>query len=149
MNLNELRKISGNKRPSKRIGRGRGSGKGMHTVGRGNKGQKSRKGYNLPIGFEGGQVPLYKRLPTMGGFKNPLSKDIIIVKLSMLNDFKEGSEITPQLLLKSGIIKRIPKFGVKLLGNGKLTKKLTLKGFLVSDSAGKKTQKAGAILLNA
>ena len=149
MNLNGLRKISGNKKPAKRIGRGRGSGKGMHTVGRGNKGQKSRQGFNLPRGFEGGQVPLYKRLPTMGGFRNPSSKDIIAVNISRLNVFKSGSEITPQNLLERGIIKRLPKRGVKLLGNGLLTKKLTLKGFLVSNSASEKIQKAGAELINA
>jgi|SRR3989338_3548026 len=149
MNLNELKKIQGNKRPAKRLGRGRGSGKGMHTVGRGQKGQKARQGYNLPRGFEGGQVPLFRRLPMMGGFKNPLSKDIIALDISKLNIFEDGSEVTVQNLLEKGVVKRLPKYGVKLLGSGKLTKKLTLKGFLVSKSAGEKIYKAGAKLINA
>lgn len=135
--LNKLGKTKFNK-TSKRIGRGYGSGKGGHTVGRGAKGQKARN--NVKVGFEGGQVPLYKRLPQIGGFKNPTRKDIVVVSLTKLNVFKEGSEVTPEKLVEQGIIRSVPTGGVKLLA-GKLEKKLKLTGFLTSESAAKSLEK--------
>lgn len=129
---------------SKRLGRGYGSGKGGHTVGRGSKGQKARN--TVPAGFEGGQIPLYKRLPKLGGFRNPTKKDIVAISLSKLNLFKEGSEVTPKKLVEKGIIKREPKHAVKVLNKGTLGKKLTLKGFIASKEALKKIEKAGSKL---
>ena len=126
---------------SKRLGRGYGSGKGGHTVGRGAKGQKARNTVN--VGFEGGQVPLYKRLPQMGGFRSHTGQDIIAVPIDRLNVFKEDSEVTPEKLLEQGIIKRVSKDGVKLLA-GKLEKKLKLKGFLVSKGAEEAIKKSGS-----
>jgi len=143
MELHKLLKIQGNTKKSKRIGRGRGSGKGDHTVGKGIKGQKSRAGARIPRGFEGGQTPLYKRLPQIGGFKNPTSKKIRTVPLSKLTIFDEDTVVTPQMLLDRKVIRKIPKHGVKILGNGKLSKKLNFKGFLLSKTAQGKIEKLG------
>ncbi len=144
MKLHRLPKVKVDKE-AKRIGRGRGSGKGSHTVGRGTKGQKARN--KVAVGFEGGQVPLYKKLPKKSGFRNPTKKDILIVSLNSLNAFKDGSEVTPEVLVKSGIVKRLPRGGIKILDNGELSKKLTLKGFLFSKSALEKIEKSGSKLL--
>lgn len=149
MDLSKLKKQKGIGKPAKRIGRGCGSGKGMHTVGKGTKGQLSRSGANLPTGFEGGQIPLYKRLPHIGGFKNPTSKDIVSISLDVLNNFRKGSTVTPQDLVEKGIMKRIPKHGVKILANGELKKELKLEGFLFSKSAKEKVIKSGSEILNA
>ena len=149
MELNKLTKIKGIIRQSKRVGRGIGSGKGGHTVGKGTKGQNSRQGkHKFNVGFEGGQVPLYKRLPKIGGFTSYRRKDIISINLFPLNSFKAGAEITPQTLLDRKIIKRLPKFGVKILAKGEITKKLKLKGFLYSDSARAKIEQSGSDLVN-
>ena len=121
-----------------------GSGKGSHTVGRGTKGQKARKGKKINPGFEGGQVPLYKRLPQIGGFKNHRSKKITAVSLVRLNVFNEGEEITPFSLVEKKIIKGVPRHGVKLLSSDEFYKKLVLKGFLYSESALKKLQESGS-----
>ncbi len=144
MNLSNTMKIKGIKRNSKRVGRGIGSGKGGHTVGKGTKGQKARKGHKFTLGFEGGQVPLYKRLPQLGGFRSFSAKDIAIVNLDTLNVFEEGTEVNINLLLKKGILHKTPKDGVKILGRGNLEKKLTLKGFLFSENAREKAEKSGA-----
>lgn len=146
MDLHKITKIKGNKRPSKRVGRGGGSGKGWHTTGRGQKGQKARVGYNLPIGFEGGQVPLFKRLPMIGGFRNHRAKRIVGISLDLLNHFREGATVEPKDLVEKNIIKQLPRDGVKILGSGKLEKKLTLKGFLYSASAKKLIEKSGSTL---
>jgi large subunit ribosomal protein L15 len=131
-------------KPKKRIGRGYGSGKGGHTVGRGTKGQKARN--NVPVGFEGGQVPLYKRLPQIGGFRNPNQKDIVAIPVDRLNSFKEDSEVTPEKLVEAGVIRRVSEDGVKLLG-GKLEKKLKLKGFLMSKGAEKAIKASGSLVI--
>ena len=128
------------------MGRGIGSGKGGHTVGKGMKGQKSRKGHKIPVGFEGGQVPLYKRLPRLGGFRYFNSKSIAVVSLDKLNLFAEGSEVSEKSLFEKGILNKATKNGVKILGSGKLTKKLILKGFLYSESARKKVEKSGTVI---
>ncbi len=133
--LSKLPKLAGTKKKKDRVGRGYGSGSGGHTTGKGTKGQKSRTGANIPIGFEGGQVPLFKRLPELGGFSNPTTKMYSEVPLNRLNVFEDGAVVVPQDLVLKGIIKKIAKHGVKVLNNGKLYKKLTLKGFLATQTA--------------
>ena len=151
MELNKLDKMNGPKGKKKRLGRGIGSGKGGHTVGRGQKGQKSRSGSSIPAGFEGGQVPLYKRLPRMGGFKRAFAAKVIGVPLHRLNVFKDGSEVTPISLIEKGILNNVTKANrirrVKILGNGELTKKLVLKGFLFTESAKEKLANSGTSIL--
>ncbi|MBD3366098.1 50S ribosomal protein L15 [candidate division WWE3 bacterium] len=149
MDLSKLKKQKGIKNPSKRVGRGCGSGKGMHTVGAGMKGQLSRSGGKPPVGFEGGQVPLYKRLPHIGGFRNPRSKKIAAISLETLNTFRKGSTVTPQDLVEKKILKRVPRHGVKILANGELEKELKLQGFLMSKSARAKIEKSGSEILDA
>jgi len=128
----------------KRVGRGYGSGKGGHTTGRGTKGQKARN--KVRVGFEGGQVPLYKRLPQIGGFRNPTKKGILGVSLDRLNVFKDGDKIKPENLVEAGIVKKAPAHGIKLLASGKLEKKLKLEGFLASEGAKKEIEKSGSEL---
>jgi len=149
MRLNKLRRQQGIQKPSKRIGRGCGSGKGMHTVGRGQKGQLSRSGGKVSVGFEGGQEPLYKKLPHIGGFTNPRSKEIKSVSLSAFNSFRKGSIVKPADLVKVGIFKKLPKHGVKILSNGDLKKELKFQGFLMSKSVVDKIKKSGSEVLNA
>jgi large subunit ribosomal protein L15 len=144
MNLTNILKSKGARRRSKRVGRGIGSGKGGHTVGKGMKGQKSRKGSKFTPGFEGGQVPLYKRLPQIGGFKNSRSKQVGVINLSVLSRFKDGDKITPQKIIDLGVITRLPKDGIKILAGGKLDKKLILSGFVYSESAKEKIKKSGS-----
>ena len=143
MELSNLEKVN-NKRKSKRVGRGRGSGKGGHTVGKATKGQKARRASKFKLGFEGGQSPLYKKLPQIGGFRNPVGKEVGIIDLDILNNFKNETEVTPELLIKEGILRKIPAGGVKILSNGELTKKLTLKGFKYSGEAKLKIEKSGS-----
>ena len=143
MELSNLEKVK-NKRKGKRVGRGRGSGKGGHTVGKGSKGQKARRGSKFKLGFEGGQSPLYKKLPQIGGFRNPVAKEVGIIDFDILNNFKDETVVTPELLVKEGMMKRIPADGVKILSNGELTKKLTLKGFKYSKEAKIKIEKSGS-----
>lgn len=143
MELNELIKLK-NIKAKKRIGRGIGSGKGGHTVGKGMKGQKSRKGHKISLGFEGGQVPLYKRLPQLGGFKNPTKRDIFSLNISAFNVFDKDTEISPKTLLKRGLVKRMPKGGIKILSKGPLKKKLIFSGFIFSEKAKQKIEKSGS-----
>ncbi len=126
--------MRGNRTKSKRIGRGVGSGKGGHTVGRGMKGQKSRKGRKIRPGFEGGQNPFYKRIPQIGGFKG-LKERPATVNVEVFNVFENGAEITPDVLLERKVVKVIPRNGVKVLGKGKLEKTLTYSGFMFSKRA--------------
>lgn len=144
MKLDKLPKVQGKKK-KKRLGRGTGSGKGDHTVGRGHKGQKARGKVNF--GFEGGQTPLHRRLPKFGGFRNPREKDIIAISLESLNTFRKGSKVNAKKLKEKGIISRIPKRGVKILANGELKKELKLEGLMVSKSARKKIEESGSELL--
>ncbi len=141
MELKKLKKLNGNKTKKKRLGRGYGSGKGGHTVGKGMKGQKSRQGNSIPYGFEGGQVPLFKKLPKIGGFSNPTKKQIKGVNILSFNVFNDGDVVTPEMLVEKGIIRSVPKHGVKILGGGDLKKKIELKGFLFSQSAKDKLEK--------
>lgn len=148
MELHNITKTTGYKKPAKRVGRGFGSKKGGHTSGRGMKGQNSRKGRHAPFGFEGGQVPFYKKLPQIGGFKNHNSKKIITVYLGELNSlFANGATVSPKSLVESGYVKEIPRHGVKILANGKIEKKLKLAGFRMSESAKTALEKAGCEIL--
>lgn len=123
-----------------RVGRGPGSGNGK-TSGRGQKGQNSRSGGGVRLGFEGGQTPLYRRLPKRG-FTNFTRKEYAIVNLDVLNNFENGTEVTPALLIECGAIKK-ELCGVKVLGNGELNKALTVKAAKFSKSAQEAIEKAG------
>ena len=140
MNLSELRPAEGSKHNDNfRRGRGHGSGNGK-TAGKGHKGQKARSGAPRP-GFEGGQMPLYRRLPKRG-FTNRNSKEIVSINVDALNRFEDGTEVTVETLIETGVIKN-PKDGVKILGNGELTKKLDVKVDAFSASAIEKIQALG------
>lgn len=140
MNLSELKPAEGAKQSNEfRRGRGHGSGNGK-TAGKGHKGQKARSGAPRP-GFEGGQLPLYRRLPKRG-FTNINSKNIIGIGVDRLNAFEDGAEVTVAALVEKGIVSN-PKDGVKILGNGELTKKLDVKVNAYSASAVGKIQAAG------
>ncbi|GIP41478.1 50S ribosomal protein L15 [Paenibacillus sp. J31TS4] len=140
MKLHELTPAEGSRHVRKRVGRGIASGTGK-TSGKGHKGQKARSGGGVRPGFEGGQNPLYRRLPKRG-FTNISRKEYAVVNLDRLNDFAEGTEVTPELLLTSGIVKN-PKSGIKILGVGELSVKLTVKANKFSQSAVEKIQAAG------
>ena len=140
MNLSELKPAAGSKHSDEfRRGRGHGSGNGK-TAGNGHKGQKARSGAPRP-GFEGGQLPLYRRLPKRG-FTNINSKDIVAIGLDRLNAFEDGAEVTVETLMDKGIVNN-PRDGVKILGNGELTKKLTVKVNAFSKSAVEKIEAVG------
>lgn len=140
MDLSNLRPAEGSKQNDNfRRGRGHGSGNGK-TAGKGHKGQKARSGGTRP-GFEGGQMPLYRRIPKRG-FTNRNSKDIVAVNISVLDRLEDGIEVTPDTLVAAGIIKNT-RDGVKLLGNGSLTKKFNIKYIAVSESAKAKIEAAG------
>jgi len=139
MKLHELAPAPGSSKPTRRLGRGIGSGSGK-TSGRGHKGQKSRSGGGVRPGFEGGQMPLSRRLPKRG-FTNIWAKKIVNVDVSALQHFEDDTEITPELLLEAGLIKQI-KDGVKILSNGELTKRLIVK-IPTSKSAAEKIIAAG------
>ncbi|MBQ6386763.1 MAG: 50S ribosomal protein L15 [Lachnospiraceae bacterium] len=140
MDLSNLSPAAGSKQNDNfRRGRGHGSGNGK-TAGKGHKGQKARSGAPRP-GFEGGQMPLYRRLPKRG-FTDRNSKVIAYVNVESLNRFEDGTEVTPELLLESGAVSKIVD-GIKVLGKGELTKKLTVKVNAVSESAKSKIEAAG------
>ncbi len=140
MNLAELKPAEGSKHSNAfRRGRGHGSGNGK-TAGKGHKGQKARSGAPRP-GFEGGQMPLYRRLPKRG-FTNINSKNIVSIGVDSLNAFEDGAQVTVEALVEKGIVSN-PKDGVKILGNGELTKKLDVKVNAYSASAAEKIQAAG------
>ena len=130
MKLHELKPAEGSRKVRNRVGRGTSSGNGK-TSGRGQKGQKARSGGGP--GFEGGQTPLFRRLPKRG-FTNINAKEYALVNLDQLNVFEDGTEVTPAVLKEAGIV-RAEKSGVKVLGNGELTKKLTVKAAKFSKSA--------------
>jgi large subunit ribosomal protein L15 len=140
MKLHELRPAEGSKKKPKRIGRGTGSGTGRNA-GKGEKGQNSRSGGGTRPGFEGGQMPLYRRLPKRG-FTNIFAKAIVAINVDRLNKFENGTEVTPDLLLKSGVVSKIYD-GIKILGNGVLTKSLTVKASKFSKTAADKIEAAG------
>ncbi len=140
MKIHELRAPEGATKNSKRKGRGTGSGQGK-TAGRGMNGQNSRSGGGTRLGFEGGQMPLYRRIPKRG-FTNIWKKEWEIVNIEALNAFEDGTEVTPDLLMEAGLTKKVVD-GVKILGEGTLEKKITVKAHKFSKSAIEKIESAG------
>lgn len=140
MRIHELKKPEGSTKRPKRVGRGQGSGWGT-TAGRGVKGQNSRSGGGVKLGFEGGQMPLYRRIPKRG-FNNKWAKEYAEINVSDLNRFENDTVVDRSLLLSSGLVKQV-KDGVKVLGNGELEKKITVKAEKFSKSAAEKIEKAG------
>lgn len=140
MRLHELKAAEGSTKAPKRRGRGTATGQGK-TGGRGMNGQKSRSGGGVRLGFEGGQMPLYRRLPKRG-FNNKWGKEYSEVNVKDLNRFEDGTVVDLELLLKSGLVKQV-KDGVKVLGNGEVEKKLTVKAAKFSKNAVEKIEKAG------
>ena len=140
MKLHDMKPADGARKARKRIGRGIGSGTGK-TSGKGHEGQNARSGGGVRLGFEGGQIPLFQRLPKRG-FTNINRKEYAIVNLDVLNRFDEGTEVTPELLIETGIVSN-EKSGIKILGNGILEKKITVKAHKFSASAKEAIEKAG------
>ena len=140
MKLHELKPAFGSTTAPKRLGRGVGSGLGK-TSGKGQKGQKSRSGGVKRPGFEGGQRPLYLRLPKRG-FYNKFGKDYVEINVSVLNRFEDGTVVEPVMLIEEGVVKNI-RDGIRILGNGELTKKLTVQAMGFSKSAEEKIVAAG------
>ena len=140
MNLNELTPVPGSRTKNYRKGRGIGSGNGK-TAGKGHKGQNARSGGGVRPGFEGGQMPLYRRIPKRG-FKNVLAIRYSEINVSTLNKFEDGAEVTPELLKASGLIKKLED-GVSVMGNGEITKKLTVNAHRFTKTAKEKIEKAG------
>ena len=140
MELNNLKPKKGAKHARKRVGRGPGSGHGK-TAGRGEKGQKSRSGFSRQLGFEGGQMPLHRRLPKRG-FTNIFKKEYAIVNVSDLERFDNGMTVDEAALRKGGLVKGKAE-GIKILGDGKLTKKLNVQATKFSASAKKQIEAAG------
>ena len=140
MKLHELKPAEGSRKVRNRVGRGIGSGNGK-TAGKGHKGQNARSGGGVRLGFEGGQTPLFRRLPKRG-FTNINRKEFAIVNLSTLNRFEDGTEVTPELLLETGVISKLND-GVKILASGAVEKKLTVKAHKFSSSAKEAIEAAG------
>ena len=141
MNIHELSPVKGSTHVDKRKGRGHGTGNGK-TAGRGHKGQKARSGGGTRIGFEGGQMPLARRIPKRG-FHNIFAKPLESVNVSVLNDrFEDGAVVDAQALLDARVLSKC-QYGVKILGNGEITKKLTVKANAFSESAKAKIEAAG------
>ncbi len=142
MKLNELKPALGSKKTRKRVGRGESSGLGK-TCGKGSNGQKSRSGASIQGGFEGGQMPLIKRVPKRGFSNYPFKKEYAVINVMDLEElFDNGTEITAELLLESGVIKKVLD-GIKVLGDGDITKKFTVKVQKISESAKNKIEAAG------
>ncbi len=143
MKLEDLKSPPGANKRIKRVGRGIGSGHGKTST-RGHKGQKARSGGGVRLGFEGGQMPLQRRLPKRG-FTNIFKKEYAIVNVKDLNIFADGTEITPELLYNAGLVKKV-KAGVKILGDGDLDRKLVVKAHKISKQAEEKvTAKGGKV----
>jgi|SRR5699024_6308904 len=143
MKLHELKSNEGTRKRVKRLGRGIASGYGK-TSGKGHKGQNARTGKGTRVGFEGGQTPLFQRLPKRG-FTNINRKEYAIVNLDTLNRFDEGTEVTPELLLETGVVSKT-KSGIKILANGSVEKKLTVKAHKFSSAAKEAIEAAGGTI---
>ena len=141
MNLHELKPNPGARKKPTRKGQGIGSGLGK-TAGRGHNGQNSRSGGGVRPGFEGGQMPLSRRLPKRGFTNAPFKKEVVAINLEQLNRFETGSEVTPETLIEARLIKKVAD-GVKILGNGQLDKALTVKAHAFSKAAVEKIEAAG------
>ena len=140
MNIHELSPVAGSTHVNKRKGRGHATGNGK-TAGRGHKGQKARSGGGVRIGFEGGQMPLARRLPKRG-FNNIFAEPLTAVNVAVLNKFEDGAVVDAEALLASGILSKV-EYGVKFLGNGTVTKNVTVKASAFSESAKAKIEAAG------
>ena len=140
MKLHDLSPAAGSTQEAKRKGRGIGTGNGK-TAGRGHKGQKARSGGGVRVGFEGGQMPLVRRVPKRG-FNNIFAKPLEAVNVSALNAFDNGAEVGVAELLTAGVLSKC-EYGVKILGNGTITKKLTVRASAFSESAKEKIEAAG------
>lgn len=140
LRLDRLKPGAGAGKKPKRVGRGPGSGRG-NTATRGHKGQKSRSGYSQRPGFEGGQMPLHRRLPKRG-FTNIFAKKYVVLNVRDLNRFDDGASVTPEAVVQAGIVKKI-RDGLRILGHGELEKKLTVSAHHFSESARKKIEAAG------
>lgn len=140
MKLHDLSAVPGSTKEPKRIGRGHGSGQGK-TAGKGHKGQKARAGRGMRPGFEGGQMPLQRRIPKRG-FNNVFAKNIVAINVGSLDKFEDGAVVDTQTLIDAGLVKTCCD-GVKILGNGSLSKKLTVKVSAFSDSAKSKIESVG------
>ena len=140
MKLHELQPAEGSRKERNRVGRGQGPGNGK-TAGRGSKGQKARSGGGVRLGFEGGQTPLFRRIPKRG-FQNINRKEYAVVNLETLNRFEDGQEVTAAVLVEAGIVKN-EKDGIKVLANGKLERKLTVKANKFSQAAKEAIEAAG------
>lgn len=142
LELNNIKSSNSSSKKRKRVGRGTGSGWGT-TAGRGHDGQNSRSGGGVRVGFEGGQMPLFRRLPKRGFNNSIFEKKYTVINIDRFEDFEDGSVIDAQILLNSGIISKIEKDGLKILGNGELKNKLTIKANKFSKSAIEKIEAAG------
>ena len=140
MELHKLSPVEGSTHVGKRKGRGHGSGNGK-TGGRGHKGQKARSGGKVRAGFEGGQMPLVRRVPKRG-FNNIFAKPLTAINLTVLNRFEDGAVVDAVALIEAGVISNCP-YGLKVLSNGNLTKKVTVKAAAFSESAKEKIEQAG------
>ena len=140
MELSKLSPVEGSTHVGKRKGRGHGSGNGK-TGGRGHKGQKARSGGKVRVGFEGGQMPLVRRIPKRG-FNNIFAKPLTAINLTVLNCFEDGAVVDAAALVEAGILNSCP-YGLKVLANGTLTKKITVKAAAFSESAKEKIEQAG------
>ena len=140
MELHQLSPVPGSTQVGKRKGRGHGSGNGK-TGGRGHKGQKARSGGKVRVGFEGGQMPLVRRVPKRG-FINVFAKPLTAINLAVLNRFEDGAVVDAAALIEQGVISERP-YGLKVLSNGTLTKKITVKAAAFSESAKEKIEQAG------
>ena len=144
MKLHELERNRAAKHDRRRVGRGMGSGLGK-TSGRGEKGQKARSGASIPATFEGGQLPLYRRLPKRGFSNSDFKIRYATINVSDLNNFEDGTVVTPELLKEVGILKN-QLDGVKILGDGEIEKKLTVKAHKFSKTAMEKLEKSGSTI---
>ena len=144
MKINELKPADGARKSVKRLGRGIGSGLGK-TSGKGQKGQWARSGGGVRIGFEGGQMPLARRLPKRG-FDNNWTKEYTVINLGDLEIFENDAVVTMEALIEKGLVKKEQPYGLKVLGNGELTKKLTVKANKFSKSAKEQIEKLGGVV---
>lgn len=142
MNLSDVYSVKLERKRRKRIGRGRGSGHGKTST-RGHKGQKARKGYSMRVSFEGGQTPLFKRFPKRGFSNVNFARKYTVVNVGDLNEMTDLQEITPEVLTEKRIIRKLEKSGLKVLGDGEVTRAMTVKAHKFSGSAVEKIEAAG------
>ncbi len=142
MNLTDINKVDLGHKQRKRVGRGRGSGHGKRST-RGDKGQKARKGYSMRAVFEGGQTPMFKRFPKRGFSNADFERRFSVINVGDLNEMTDLSEITPTALMEKGILKKLESEGLKVLGDGEVTRAMTVKANKFSKSAVQKIEAAG------